>query len=969
MLPPIAIVGISCNFPGADDYYHYWKNLCEGTVSCGADESVAADAKYRPEKGKINNPETFEPSRYNISEKEAALMDPQLRKFIELVDDALLDANHPMGKGLGKVSVIASQGTNHTYHNELTKLIATGSIEAPETLIENVNKGADFLATRTAYLFDFTGPCFNLQSACSSSLTAAVEAVYMLQTSRCDAAITGGVNISYPLDEGYSYQAGSIHSKSGVNRPFDAKADGIVPSNGGGVVVLKRLEDALKNGDRIHAVINAAASNNDGNQKVSFAAPSVKGQYELLKDVYQQAGVNPTGLKFIECHATGTVVGDPIEVRSLQQLMMDYIPEERDDKVVLGSVKGNIGHLFWSSGIASLIKTALSLQFGKYPGTANLTEENQLLELNESNMQVSAQATHLSGGKAFAGVSCFGVGGTNSHLVLSRYGSSYLSDQIIWQRNELKNKASQSGKVFTLVKEQAQIVEQSQEQPSVAVSGQVDILENMIALYEDTLGETDLHGNSDYFDYYGDSINAISLIDDIKQHYSLELTQEDIFEQSTPILLTALIKERLAPTTTVAETSTKALVVAEGLNPFQSRFYLLEKLQRGGFSHYNVALCLQIDDEFPKAGFVEALEIILSSMPQFSQQVKWSQQGLALSVPRTRILQTAELEVEDSQELAAALKPVFGHRFRLEKGCTAELTYARQGEQEYCVLNLPHLLIDGTGIDNLLQQAGLLLSGGKKVGKQFMSLEMGLQIDPQSREYWKAAINDYSATELVDSDKLQSGSKDQQCGEQKYRMNTQVFDQIRQVCRIHQTSPFVLLYAVFNYYLASVSGDKRICTGTTLANRDEALQSSIGCYINNIVVPVDCEQANMNTVLTRTKEALQQGMLHANVPLDMVVSDSKRGGRPLYNILFMFQNQNCDYSLSVGDKIYHEADFTYNPLYCDLCVNITPVKGEADVSLTYNTSKYRGDYIDGVFVGFLATLNDCLTVLENAKPC
>lgn len=950
MFEPVAVIGMSCNFPGARNYREYWENLCGGVVSYGGDTSGQAVDGYRPIKGQINDPESFQPSRHNIGEKEAELMDPQTRKFIELVDQALVDAGYGNGREIGCVGVIASQGTNHTYHDELEALKILGLIEKPNRLLENVTKGADFLATRISYHFNWSGPSFNLQAGCSSSLVSVVEAVFVLQSGRCDAMVAGGINITYPLDDGYEYERGSILSESGVCRPFDSMADGTIPSNGGGVVILKTLLKATQDGDRIHAVIRAAGTNNDGRKKVSFAAPSVKGQYQLLKDVYSRSGINPTALKFIECHATGTVVGDPIEVRSIGQLLDDYERVARDDRLLLGSVKGNLGHLFWSSGMASLIKAILSLKHGIYPGTANFDERNPLIDLDRINVDVSRETCNLTDSDAVVGgVSSFGVGGTNAHVVLARH----LDFFIPWTSSDPMatddDKESRS-KVYSLVvNRQGRSGKHHADVSAVAHRASSEsgtVVQKIVDLYESTLGTAPLNADSDYFDLYGDSVTAVALISDVKRQFMVDISFEDIFDCPTPKLLAKCIEEKVGGTHDHKQPEVNSLVAGTNINAFQSRFYLLEKLQRGNFSNYNVAICLDIDDEFDRPSFLMAVEKVLREVPIFRRQAVWSVTGLSLGDDRKTIVECDEINIDPDFPIREQYDRIFGRRFNIETGGSCRLSYVQRGEERQVVVSIPHLMVDGKGMDNLLKAVGDQMSSQKVVSPAYHAPVSDLSVTDRNRKFWIDYLAGFHATALPYTGGCGPRGKTAISGEECFRIDSILYAGLRAACSRWHVTPYVLMYSVFNLHLAQVCGTGRVCTGTTLVNRNADTVDMIGCFINNIPVAVDMSGIQgIADAVDITRRRLASGIENSHVPFDVIVSDCGRGGTELYRILFMFQNQNRGYSLSVDGRLYQESAVRYAPLYGDICVNVVPVDKEAWISVTYDTSLYSPSYI------------------------
>ena len=353
--------------------------------------------------------------------REAALTDPQQRVFLECAWEALEDAGHDPASYAGAIGVFAGASMNTYFLQNICKdratieeFTSTFQVGGYPTLVGN----GDFVATRTAYKLDLRGPALSVQTACSTSLVAVAQACQSLLMYQSDMALAGGASISFPQHRGYIHQEGGMVAADGHCRTFDAQASGTVFGNGVGVVLLKRLEDALADGDHVYAVIRGAAVNNDGAGKVGFTAPSIDGQAQVIAAAQAMAGVDPRSVSYVECHGTATPLGDPIEVAALTKVFRAATPDV--DFCVLGSAKTNVGHLDAAAGVTGLIKTALALKHRQLPGTLHFQTPNPKLELNGSPFRVQAHlgAWPSTGEPLRAGVSALGVGGTNAHVVL-----------------------------------------------------------------------------------------------------------------------------------------------------------------------------------------------------------------------------------------------------------------------------------------------------------------------------------------------------------------------------------------------------------------------------------------------------------------------------------------------------------------------------------------------------------------------
>ncbi|MGM0576453.1 MAG: type I polyketide synthase [Myxococcota bacterium] len=423
----VAIVGLFGRFPGAPDPEAFWRNLEAGVESVtrfGEDELRAAgvppdlldDPDWVPVRGVLDHAECFDAPFFGMSPREAQRTDPQHRVFLEACWAALEDAALDPARVDGPVGVFAGCSAN-TYltHNLLRDPALVEALGGLEAL---VGADADHLATRASYKLGLTGPSLTVQTACSTSLVALHLACQSLVDGECDAALAGAASIHVPMQSGHRYQPGGILSPDGHTRTFDADAAGAVGGDGVAVVVLKRLGDALADGDPVRAVIRGTAINNDGGRKVGYTAPSVDGQAEAIAMAQAVAGVPPDTIGYVEAHGTATRLGDPVEVAALTRAFGQGT--ERTGDCALGSVKTNVGHLNAAAGMAGLAKAVLALEHGAIPASLHYREPNPEIDLDSSPFYVAAETRPWprSGGPRRAGVSSFGAGGTNAHVIL-----------------------------------------------------------------------------------------------------------------------------------------------------------------------------------------------------------------------------------------------------------------------------------------------------------------------------------------------------------------------------------------------------------------------------------------------------------------------------------------------------------------------------------------------------------------------
>jgi amino acid adenylation domain-containing protein len=422
----VAIVGMAGRFPGARDLDELWRNLSEGreTVTVfkreDLDPLVPAhdrnDPSYIPARGILDGVDLFDAAFFGITPNEAELMDPQLRVFMETAWEAFENAGY-VGESIhGLVGVWAGMGNNFYYHHHVLtrpdKLAIMGEIAA------EIANEKDHIAPRVSHKLNLKGPSLSVHTACSTSLVVIENAYQALVSHQVDVALAGGVDIRTPQRSGQRHEEGGVFSDDGHCRPFDARATGTMFGEGVGAVVLKRLDDAVRDRDTIYAVIKGAAVNHDGGQKVSYLAPSVEGQARVVAAAMGLAGINPDTISLIEAHGTATPIGDPIEVEALTRVFRTFTQRRR--YCAIGSIKGNFGHATTAAGIAGTLKLVLALRNRKIPATLHFATPNPRIDFASSPFFVNNKLIDWESqeGPRRAGVSSFGFCGTNAHVLL-----------------------------------------------------------------------------------------------------------------------------------------------------------------------------------------------------------------------------------------------------------------------------------------------------------------------------------------------------------------------------------------------------------------------------------------------------------------------------------------------------------------------------------------------------------------------
>lgn len=424
----IAVIGMACRLPGARNISEYWRNLRAGTESirffareellaAGFDATTVDDPSYVKATPFLDGIDLFDADLFEISPREARLMDPQHRVFLETAWEALEDAGYAPDRYPGAIGLFA--GAGGAVSSYLWAYASLWQAQLGTTGgFHHLGNDKDFLATRASFKLDLRGPSMTVQTACSTSMVAIHMACQSLLSGECDMALAGGVTLRVPQISGYRYEEGGIFSPDGHCRAFDAKAAGTIFGSGAGLVLLKPLDAALEDGDAVDAVILASAINNDGASKVSYTASSREGQVRAMREAFALAEVEPSAVGFVEAHGTGTLLGDPLEVGALIQTFRPST--QRRQYCALGSVKSNIGHLEGAAGVASFIKTVLALRHGEVPPSLHFEEPNPRIDFAGSPFFVPTETLDwpVAEGPRRAAVNSLGIGGTNAFVVL-----------------------------------------------------------------------------------------------------------------------------------------------------------------------------------------------------------------------------------------------------------------------------------------------------------------------------------------------------------------------------------------------------------------------------------------------------------------------------------------------------------------------------------------------------------------------
>lgn len=422
----VAVIGMSLRFPGAESVEEFWNNLVNGvesvtkftpeTLDPSLPADLVSDPNYVPARGIMKDAKGFDAAFFQMNPNVARVTDPQQRNFLELSWNALEHAGYSPNKFNGLIGVFAGIGNNTYYLNNV--LPNKDAINRVGSFLAMTQNEKDYIATRVAYELNLKGLAVSVHTACSTSLTAIAQACEALRNRECDMVLAGGASVTAPINSGQRYEEGAMYSNDGHTRTFDAQARGTIFSDGAGVVVLKRYEDALADGDTVYALVRGAALNNDGSEKGSFTAPSVSGQAAVISMAQAMAGVEASSITYVETHGTATPLGDPIEVEGLTKAFREQTADKQF--CALGSVKTNFGHLTAAAGVAGFIKTALALYHKTLPPNLHYTTPNPQISFESTPFYVNDKLRSWDTDRLprRGAVSSFGVGGTNAHIIL-----------------------------------------------------------------------------------------------------------------------------------------------------------------------------------------------------------------------------------------------------------------------------------------------------------------------------------------------------------------------------------------------------------------------------------------------------------------------------------------------------------------------------------------------------------------------
>lgn len=519
----IAIISMEGKYSKSNSINELWDAICSGEELNYTYEKRDESENFVSRYSKVDDALYFDYRFFGMTKREAEVMDPQHRIFLETCYQTLLNAGYGDLSNTKNIGVFASCSVStYLYHNVL-------GYEEIDDYLKMMGNDKDFIASRVAYKLNLNGPALAFQCACSSSLAALHYAALSIKNDDCEAALVGGVSINFPMEQGYEYQQGGIKSQDGYCRPFNAEASGIIKGDGCSVILMKRLDKAKRDGDKILGVISATGINNDARDKIGYTAPSISGHERVIERCLKIANISKNDIDYIETHGTGTELGDRIEKEVLTQVF-----KSRNDKIAIGSIKGNIGHLDAAAGITSVVKVLMMLNKEIIPPTANVVksciEEDSKLELVLEPKKKKIR---------YAGISSLGIGGTNVHVILEKYSPNDETASLDSQRanfNKEKCQLVMKTRRICELNKANYVLSKSEKNESID-----DVLEKVIDIWKNETGEDDIDKNTICMDT--DSMELVFIIEKINSEFNKKVILSEIVECRTILDLSKYIYE------------------------------------------------------------------------------------------------------------------------------------------------------------------------------------------------------------------------------------------------------------------------------------------------------------------------------------------------------------------------------------------------------------------------------------------
>ncbi|WP_431047256.1 amino acid adenylation domain-containing protein [Streptomyces sp. P1-3] len=941
-LPAIAVTGIACRFPGADSPEEFWALLRDGRDlfeevpkeelgRAGAREPAPGGSFHVPVRRRFADPALFDAAAFGMTPAEAQLTDPQQRILLELAVHALQDAGIDRDRFPGPVGVVV--GLNHSDY------LLRNVLAHPEVVRTHgwhrVLMGNDrgYTATQISYRLGLTGPSLAVDCGCSASLVAVHQAARMLLDYEADAVLAGGAAIR-PDDVGYEYTPGGIVSPDGRCRPFSADASGTVFASGAGLVVLRRLDDALADGDRVLAVIRASAVNNDGARKSGYTAPSIAGQAELIAGVHRFAGITADRVGHLEAHGTATLLGDPIEVAALTEAFRRTTTAT--GFCALGSVKSNIGHLDSAAGIAGLIKTVLLLRHRALPPSLGCERTNPHIDFASSPFRVNTKLRSWeSEAPRMAGVSAFGVGGTNAHVLLEEGPEAPApvapAPAPARQRFERRRYWLEAG---------TPQAEAGPGVPDTAVPSGPVRTEGALEIFRTVLGVEDISPKDvspedDLYVLGGDSLTAQRIMALAAERWGVAVPLGSFLDEPTPQRLTELA--RLAESGQPGEPAAEALPGPGGadhellpLTALQERFLFLDEVPGAAEAHH-VPVLTELRGPLDVTALQAALQDVVDRHDGL--RLRFHRSELE---PRFEILPAAAVElpvlaVEDDAALRRSVNEVLSVAIPLDRApALVARLFRRSPERHVLAIAVHHICADahstglilrdlfaryehrtGAGTPELPVLDGLLAEHARAEAAWLASAEADRQA-----AFWRAELADLPGPLALPGHR-RPAERGYRGGLVEFVLPEAVSTQVRALAERARVTPFTVVLAAFCALLGRLGGQTEVVVGTPVAGRhDPRTRELVGNFVNTLplrvrIGPEDDFLALVEHVSGRLRAALD----HQDLPFEVLARRIDRAPdqreAPLIDVLFNMLSAAASEADPPAGLTAHPVPFAY----------------------------------------------------------
>ncbi|MEU8918628.1 amino acid adenylation domain-containing protein [Streptomyces nigrescens] len=906
-LPPIAVTGIACRFPGADSPEEFWALLRDGRDlveevpedelrRAGVREPVPGGPFHVPVRRGFTDPALFDAAAFGMTPAEAELTDPQQRILLELAVHALQDAGIDRDRFPGPIGVVV--GLNHSDY------LLRNVLAHPEVVRTHgwhrVLMGNDrgFTATQISYRLGLTGPSLAVDCGCSASLVAVHQAARMLLDHEADAVLAGGAAIR-PDDVGYEYTPGGIVSPDGRCRPFSADASGTVFASGAGLVVLRRLDDALADGDRVLAVIRASAVNNDGARKSGYTAPSIDGQAELVAGVHRLAGITADRVGHLEAHGTATLLGDPIEVAALTEAFRRTTTAT--GFCALGSVKSNIGHLDSAAGIAGLIKTVLLLRHRALPPSLGCERTNPHIDFGSSPFRVSTELRPWeSGTPRMAGVSAFGVGGTNAHVLLEEgpEDPASLPPAPARQRFERRRYWLEAG---------TPPAADGPGLPHAGVPGGPGRTEGALEIFRTVLGMADVSPEDDLYVRGGDSLTALRIVELAAERWGVGVPMGSFLDDPTPRRLA-----ELAVPAEPGESGAEAIPGPGGagrellpLTALQERFLFLDEVPGAAEAHH-VPVLTELRGPLDVTALRAALQDVVDRHDGLRLRFHRSELEPKFEILPMAAVELPVLEVVDDDALRRSVNELLSVAIPLDRApALAARLFRCSPERHVLAIAVHHICADAHSTGLILRDLFARYEHRSGAGTPELPVLDGLLAehvraqaawlasDAADRQaaFWRAELADFPGPVALPGHP-RPAERGYRGGLVEFVLPETVSTQVHALAERARVTPFTVVLAAFCALLARLGGQTEVVVGTPVAGRHHPrTRDLVGNFVNTLplrvrIGPEDDFLALVEHVSGRLRAALD----HQDLPFEVL---ARRIGRtpdqrdaPLIDVLF-----------------------------------------------------------------------------------